>query len=94
MALPRAQLGPGDAHPVSPRRAQLRGEVDDVVLYALELVLLGRLHVHHGVLVHVLLQDHRLGGDRRGIPRALTHMDDFHQTLSGRKLLMRPSALC
>lgn len=52
-----AQFGPGDGHLVQTRGAHLRGEVDDaaVVLHILELVLLGRLHVDHRVLVDVFL---------------------------------------
>ena len=62
-AVAHAQLGPGNGHPVPARGAAFGREVDDptVVLHVLELVLLGGLHVHHRVLVHVLLQDHRLG---------------------------------
>ena len=61
-AVAHAELGPGNGHPLPARRAAFGREVDDsiVVLHVLELVLLGGLHVHHRVLVHVLLQDHRL----------------------------------
>ena len=64
-----AQLGPGDGHLVPAGGAHLWGEVDDaaVVLHVLELVLLGGLHVDHRVLVHVLLQDHRLKGKKHAL---------------------------
>lgn len=58
-----AEFGPRDADPLPAGRAHVWGEGHAaVVLHALELVLLGRLHVHNGVLVHVLLQDHSLFG--------------------------------
>lgn len=65
-----AQLGPGDGHLVHTGGAHFWGEMDDaaVVLHILKFVLLGRLHVDHGVLVHMLLQDHRLSRRKNRIP--------------------------
>lgn len=52
-----AELGPRDADPVPTGRVHVWGEGHaTVILHTLELVLLGRLHVHN-----VLLQDHSLG---------------------------------